>query len=284
MRRTNRMGEALFTLGPAGKRYLERLDEDAVALERCPPKQLEHFTGVNDLRLAAESTPGLGYFFACWQLSKLNWSYPIVPDAVFSIERCVFALELDRGMESVRYFVRTKMPYALRASSRTRGDLLRPDGDRDARQVRSKTQALVHRKPEAAEVNRPLASSAGTLTGGDRRPDSHSVNRGGRVLDETSRIHSQRRVLRKFLLSLARWAYDPVFVINHKSMAWRPYENLIDGELDNRVPGRVTGWLRFLRSAQIERTRSLTKYDRAIMKVWSVDDVQEAQKIVEPLL
>jgi hypothetical protein len=30
-------------------------------------------------------------------------------------------------------------------------------------------------------------------------------------------------------------------------MAWRPYENLIDGELDNRMPGRVTGWMRFFR-------------------------------------
>lgn len=31
-------------------------------------------------------------------------------------------------------------------------------------------------------------------------------------------------------------------------MAWRPYENLIDGELDNRTPGRVTGWMRFYRN------------------------------------
>jgi hypothetical protein len=30
-------------------------------------------------------------------------------------------------------------------------------------------------------------------------------------------------------------------------MAWRPYENLIDGELDNRTPGKVTGWMRFYR-------------------------------------
>lgn len=30
-------------------------------------------------------------------------------------------------------------------------------------------------------------------------------------------------------------------------MAWRPYENLIDGELDNRTPGKVTGWMRFCR-------------------------------------
>ena len=30
-------------------------------------------------------------------------------------------------------------------------------------------------------------------------------------------------------------------------MVWRPNENLIDGELSNRVPGRVTGWMRFFR-------------------------------------
>ena len=29
-------------------------------------------------------------------------------------------------------------------------------------------------------------------------------------------------------------------------MAFRPYENLIEGELDNTVPGKVTGWIRFL--------------------------------------
>lgn len=30
-------------------------------------------------------------------------------------------------------------------------------------------------------------------------------------------------------------------------MAWRPYENLIDGELNNRTPGKVVGWMRFSR-------------------------------------
>ena len=30
-------------------------------------------------------------------------------------------------------------------------------------------------------------------------------------------------------------------------MAWRPYGNLIEGELDNTVKGRVTGWIRFHR-------------------------------------
>ena len=33
-------------------------------------------------------------------------------------------------------------------------------------------------------------------------------------------------------------------------MAWRPYENLIEGQLDNHVPGKVSGWIRFLRRGQ----------------------------------
>jgi hypothetical protein len=33
-------------------------------------------------------------------------------------------------------------------------------------------------------------------------------------------------------------------------MAWRPYENLIDGELSNRIPGKVTGWMRFFRNGK----------------------------------
>lgn len=34
------------------------------------------------------------------------------------------------------------------------------------------------------------------------------------------------------------------------SMAWRPYANLIDGGLDNRAPGKVTGWMRFFRAGK----------------------------------
>ena len=36
-------------------------------------------------------------------------------------------------------------------------------------------------------------------------------------------------------------------ISNPMAMAWRPHSNLIDGELDNRTPGKVTGWLRFCR-------------------------------------
>ena len=37
---------------------------------------------------------------------------------------------------------------------------------------------------------------------------------------------------------------------SYKPMAWRPYENLMDGELDNRTPGKVTGWMRFFRNGK----------------------------------
>ena len=60
-----------------------------------------------------------------------------------------------------------------------------------------------------------------------------------------------------------REVYYPTFTIAHppgarpgitinpdSRMAWRPYENLIDGELDNRMPGRVTGWMRFFRGSK----------------------------------
>lgn len=30
-------------------------------------------------------------------------------------------------------------------------------------------------------------------------------------------------------------------------MAWRPYQNLIEGELDNTILGKVTGWILFFR-------------------------------------
>ena len=50
---------------------------------------------------------------------------------------------------------------------------------------------------------------------------------------------------------LIRRAHDgPEFTINTTRMAFRPYENLIDGELDNRVPNKVTGWIRFFRQGR----------------------------------
>jgi hypothetical protein len=108
--REHRMTETLFTLGPEGKRVLEQVSAGEVRLERKPPKQMAHFAGINDIRIAAELAGALSYFFACWELPTLNWQLPLIPDAVcgFSSGR-TFAFEYDRGMEGIRFFVETKI-------------------------------------------------------------------------------------------------------------------------------------------------------------------------------
>jgi hypothetical protein len=112
--REHHMAEALFTLGREGKRMLEQSGAEEIALERTPPKQLEHFTGINDVRIAAELAGSLAYFFACWELPGVAWRHPVIPDAVFSMCGKTFAMEFDRGGESVRFFVRTKIAHYRR--------------------------------------------------------------------------------------------------------------------------------------------------------------------------
>jgi Replication-relaxation len=108
--REHRMSKALFTLGPEGKRVLEKDEGKEIILERKPPKQLEHFLAINDVRIAAELAGSLSYFFACWELPGAGWRYSIIPDAVFSMHNRTFAVEVDRGVETVRLFIRTKIP------------------------------------------------------------------------------------------------------------------------------------------------------------------------------
>ncbi|MBZ5565094.1 MAG: replication-relaxation family protein [Acidobacteriia bacterium] len=107
--REHRMSEALFRLGPEGKRVLEKSGSEEIVLERKPPKQLEHFVAINDVRIAAELAGGLSYFFACWELPGVGWRYPVIPDAVFSLRGRTFAAEVDRGVETVGFFVKTKV-------------------------------------------------------------------------------------------------------------------------------------------------------------------------------
>jgi len=109
--REHQMSEALFTLGREGKRILERSGNDEIVLERKPPKQLAHFMATNDLRIAAELSGLLEYFFACWELPGVEWHYPVIPDAVFSLRNRTFAAEIDRGLETVRFFVGTKVAW-----------------------------------------------------------------------------------------------------------------------------------------------------------------------------
>jgi hypothetical protein len=110
----NRMQEALFTLGREGRQWLERDGVNQIGLERHPPKQWEHLAGINDIRIAAELTGQLAYFFAAWELAGIGWKYPIIPDAVFRIGDRTFAAEYDRGAEGLRYFVGSKIAWYRR--------------------------------------------------------------------------------------------------------------------------------------------------------------------------
>ena len=65
---TTQRFDGLFALGREGKRALEKHGAEEITLERTPPKQWEHFCAINDVRIAAELSGKLSYFFACWEL------------------------------------------------------------------------------------------------------------------------------------------------------------------------------------------------------------------------
>lgn len=86
-----------------------------IVLERRLPKQLDHLQAINDVRISAELSDGFDYFFACWESPLHDWKqkYSLIPDALFGLRDLAYAVEVDRGFESIRYFVRTKVrPYA----------------------------------------------------------------------------------------------------------------------------------------------------------------------------
>ena len=105
----DRMREALFTIGREGARLFERRAGGAVALEKRPPLQRDHFLAVNTIRIAAELCGSLSYFFAYWELPAAGWRHSLIPDAVMSLGGRTFALEIDRGVEGIRFFMRTKI-------------------------------------------------------------------------------------------------------------------------------------------------------------------------------
>ena len=109
----HQMQQARFTLGREGKRILETAGIGGITLEKHPPQQWEHFKAINDIRIEAELSNQLSYFFAYWELRKVGWSHALIPDAVFSIGDRTFAVEFDRGEEGIKFFVRSKMTVYL---------------------------------------------------------------------------------------------------------------------------------------------------------------------------
>ena len=105
----NPMRETQFSLGAEGKRTLEAAGIDGIRLEKKPPKLWLHFKAINDIRIEAELALNLDYFYACWELPKIGWSHSLIPDSIFAADNRVYAVEVDRGVEGVKYFVETKM-------------------------------------------------------------------------------------------------------------------------------------------------------------------------------
>jgi hypothetical protein len=95
--------EAVHAVGPKGKPSVERKGIE-VELGGDAPKQLEHVLGINEIRIAVESSAvRVAYFFPYWQLASLGWTGQVIPDAVFACsmpERRTFVIEYDRGTET----------------------------------------------------------------------------------------------------------------------------------------------------------------------------------------
>ena len=96
--------EAVHALGPKGKPLVEEKGVEAMVSAEVP-QQLEHLLGVNEIRVAVEtSATQVAYFFAYWQLSDVGWKHPVIPDAVFAVRtpaRRTFVIEYDRSTETL---------------------------------------------------------------------------------------------------------------------------------------------------------------------------------------
>ncbi len=95
---------AVHAVGPKGKALVEEKGIEA-ALGEDVPRQLEHLLGVNEIRIAIESSAvRIAFFFTYLQLPSLGWRHPVIPDAVFAVDvpaRRTFLLEYDRGTETL---------------------------------------------------------------------------------------------------------------------------------------------------------------------------------------
>src|SRR5437867_4679229 len=101
--------EAIHAVGPKGKPLVEEKGIE-VAVGGEVPRQVEHMLGVNEIRIAVE-TSGMKvvYFFAYWQLANLGWAHAVIPDAVFAVrtpELQTFLVQYDRSTETLDKLVR----------------------------------------------------------------------------------------------------------------------------------------------------------------------------------
>jgi hypothetical protein len=116
--RAHQMAEALHALGSRGREILlDRGWPGEIRLEKQPPRQLEHFLGINDIRIAVERSTRseditVDYFRPCWELHPQIWPFRVIPDAVAMFthagKSARMLFEYDRGFEPPAYMLRTK--------------------------------------------------------------------------------------------------------------------------------------------------------------------------------
>jgi Replication-relaxation len=111
----------LLVLGKEGQLELQQHGWN-VELKKELPRDLAHHMGVVDMRIAIERglehMPALQlrYFYAYWQLGRFAWSYPVIPDAIFSVRNAYTAqaaLEFDRKTETLGVFAQKLLQYRL---------------------------------------------------------------------------------------------------------------------------------------------------------------------------
>jgi hypothetical protein len=119
--RLSRTDQNLYRLGNEGKKVVAsetNFPEAGIVLMRKPPRELDHFIAINDLRLFFEKEVKkrggeMKFFFADLELKKRGEQSPIIPDAIMRFvlggRDYRFAIEYDNGTETSRYFAREKV-------------------------------------------------------------------------------------------------------------------------------------------------------------------------------
>ncbi len=111
----------LVILTREGQRQLQQQGWN-VELKKDLPKDMAHHMGVVDMRIAIERglehmpSLQLRYFYAYWELGRFAWSYPVIPDAIFSVRNAYTAqaaLEFDRKTETLAVFAQKLLQYRM---------------------------------------------------------------------------------------------------------------------------------------------------------------------------
>ncbi len=161
--REHSMAEAIHGLGPKGKVALAAKGL-TTETSREPPRQLEHLIGINDIRIAAEtSRHRVVYCFASWELQGLGWAHPVIPDLVAGMqcpERKVFFFEYDRSTEGLATLAKKFRVYEDGIPGVSLAALVVvADSDRRLGSLARKIPALAGERPMVGCVLSELAAS-----------------------------------------------------------------------------------------------------------------------------